>query len=190
MSAPECLCLCVHITDPEFLPVGNQRSRVFSPPPTDESREDEAVHHLTVHSFTCRGRRKTESEWWKWSAVKPATFYFAAGLTSLNSVKTGDGCHHKKEVCTVFFFFGFYNIVYIFSRAALAISDSSPDPDPSLAPHHAAPRVRKWGRHIIQPRVDTIIEGNGLCRADFANHVNMVLEAGACSVHHSATSQL
>lgn len=56
------LCVRAQCTDPEFLPAGNQRSRVFSPPPTDESREEEAVHHLTVHSFTCRGRRKTESE--------------------------------------------------------------------------------------------------------------------------------
>lgn len=106
VSVPEHICVCVHhvLTLNSSLWVTNAPECV-PPPPTDESHEEEVVHHLTIHSFTCRVKRKIESEWWKWTAVKRTTFYFAAGLTALNSLKTGDGCHHKKKSAQSCFLF-------------------------------------------------------------------------------------
>lgn len=186
VSASERLCECVLsvLTLNSSLRVTNAPKCFPFLPQTKATRTKQFTSSPFSHSpVEEEGRRRSECQ--KWGAVKRSTFYFAAGLTSLNSLKTRDKPSRLHSLV-----FGFYNTVYVFWRRALAVTDSSPDLDPSLAPHHAAPQVRKWGRHIIQPRVDTIIEGNGLCRTDCANHVNMFFEARACSIHHSATSQL
>lgn len=75
----------------------------------------------------------------------------------------------------------------------LSISSSAPSIisnfDPTEAPCHTTPQVRKWGCRIIEPRVDMIIGAASLCHGDFHTLLH-VFWIGACSLHQSATIQL